>query len=464
MQKTKILFIFSYYNPPTDIIRLNDDIFIVKLVWVNQKDVATLLPDKLINWSDVIVVDEKLLDKSFSKQKVITYSAFQRKYHKFISATFPLKQKENLRVAFFPSNDTHIKLFLPLLRFLSGYIFLVPREKEEGAKKLLEKYKISWQTYSKKRLYNFKPDALVLGNDWGLEEKLAVAEARRNNIPTICIQEGPLDFALDVHRMGWADFVFIQGPIMTKYLHRSLYFVTGNPRFDKLSESNKEKGNKVMINLNFTYGIEEEAKDYWLQDVISACRSVNLPFFISQHPRDKSQFNNLPVEKSNAEVVHKHFQNSGILISRFSTLIYEALLAGRQVIYYNPHKEKMRLFNEDKSGGIYKAYNKDELKNLLSRIKDGENNRGIRERFIRFHCIAADGKSSERYFHALKIIPSFYESKLSTDYYKKNFIYLKIKCLIAPFVRPFFRAFRNLTKNKKNFKEDYIINKKNEII
>ncbi|KPJ56686.1 hypothetical protein AMJ49_04225 [Parcubacteria bacterium DG_74_2] len=461
MSKTKILFIFSYYNPPNNIIKLNDDIFIVKFIWVNQKDITTLLPDKLINWPDVIVADEKLLDRSFSKQKVITYSAFQRKYHKFISAILPLKQEENLRVAFFPSNDTHVKLFLPLLRFLSGYIFLVPREKEEGAKKLLEKYKIGWQTYSKKRLYNFKPDTLVLGNDWGLEEKLAIAEARRNNIPTICIQEGPLDFTLDeTHRMGWADFAFIQGPIMTKYLHRSLYFITGNPRFDKLSESNKEGGNKVMINLNFTYGIEEKAKDYWLQDVVSACRSVNLPFFISQHPRDKSQFNNLPVEKSNAEVIYKHLQKSTILISRFSTLIYEALLSGRQVVYYNPHKEKMRLFNEDKSEGVYKAYNKDELKNLLSRIKNGEDNRVIKERFIRFHCISADGKSSERCFHALKIISSFYKSKLSTDYYKKNFIYLKIKCLVAPFVRPFFRAFRNFTKNRKRLLDEKKIIKK----
>lgn len=453
MQKIKILFIFSYYNPPANIIKLNDNFFIVRFVWVDQKDSATLLPGKLMNWPDIIVADKELLDKGFSKQKVITYSAFQRKYHKFISATFPLKPKKNLHLTFFPSNDTHVKLFLPLLKFLSGYIFLVPREKEEGAKELLEKYRINWQTYSKKRLYDFKPDALVLGNDWGLEEKLAVEEARRNNIPTICIQEGPLDFALDgPHRMGWADFAFMQGPIMTKYLHRSLYFITGNPRFDKLSELNKEKGNKVMINLNFTYGIEEGAKDYWLQDVVSACKDVNLPFFISQHPRDRSQLNNLPIEKSNAEVIHKHFQKSTVLISRFSTLIYEALLAGRRVIYYNPHGEEMRIFNEDESRGIYRAYNKDGLKSLLSRIKEREEKRGDRERFIRLHCVAADGKSSERNFQALRIIPSFYESKLSTDYYRKNFIYLKTKYLVAPFLRPLFRPFRNFTRNRKIFK------------
>ncbi len=43
---------------------------------------------------------------------------------------------------------------------------------------------------------------------------------------------------------------------------------------------------------------------------------------------------------------------------------------GRKVIYYNPHKEKMVLFNQDETGGILKAFSYEEL---LSKIDEAIN-------------------------------------------------------------------------------------------
>ena len=90
--------------------------------------------------------------------------------------------------------------------------------------------------------------------------------------------------------MQYADYAFVLGEEMKKYLVRDNVIVTGNPKFDVLQKFEYPEKPVVMINCNFTYNIFEDIRSQWVSDVVEACNALDIPFFISQHPRDKGEF------------------------------------------------------------------------------------------------------------------------------------------------------------------------------
>ena len=398
-----------------------------KFVWCGSEDTAKLSVRELSDWAERIFVSDAFLD---TLKKV----GLKSKLFPFAEAGFKEIEsipKNNLRVSFFPSNDTHVKTFYPITRFFNRHMIFISSRKGEGAEAAADKLGLTWERYQIASLPTYRPDVVVLANDWGLDEKLVIAESRSLGIPTVCIQEGPLDFGpTEPHRMEWADFPFIQGPIMTRFLDRENYFVTGNPRFDSIRRSGLKEKPLVMVNLNFTYGVEEEFSEEWLRGVAEACQELGLDFFVSQHPRDRHSFPNLPVEVSNPGVVHEHLSRATILVTRFSTLAYEALLMDREVVYHNPHGEKMRIFNEDESGAFWRTKNKKELKEALSRISRGVRRTKEKELFVSLHCTSADGKSAARCADALTTIPSLYRYLRPRDVRKTSPTFLRTKVQI----------------------------------
>jgi hypothetical protein len=67
-------------------------------------------------------------------------------------------------------------------------------------------------------------------------------------------------------------------------------------------------------------------------------------------------------------------------------------------VYYNPHGEKMRLFNEDETGGIFKAHDRASLREALlaasSPMTSGMEEK--RDRFMSWHCGENDGRAAHR--------------------------------------------------------------------
>lgn len=319
-------------------------------------------------------------------------------------------------VLFFPSNDTHVKLFDPIARVIKNYRFTTTGQhrRRKNADIALRSLGEEYIPYEKGLFGKLKPSVVVFGNDWG-KALSPIEEARSLSIPTVCIQEGCLDWGDPrIRRMEWCDFPFVQGPITLKYLDRELYFVTGNPRLDSITELPLPKQPKVMINCNFTFGIFEDWRERWIGDVVLACKQAGLDYFISQHPRDMGKFHGLPVKASSPMEVHEHLAQSSLLITRFSTLVYEALLMGRSVIYYNPHREKMRTFNEDDTGAVVKVYNADELlPALLSTVDTANDNSVIRDQFLQLHCGILDHRAAERCATALCDIVNLYSVDMS---------------------------------------------------
>jgi len=301
-------------------------------------------------------------------------------------------------ILFCPSNDTHTKLFEPIARRLSSAAFLLhDKRPEEKAMGMLETIGLPYEEGGAQRLAEIRPSVIVMGNDWYDGAWRLFERAYALKIPTVCIQEGCLDFSTH-RRMQWCDYPFVQGPIMLGHFRSPIYFLSGNPRFDSLSPLDLPGKPVAMLNCNFTYGVEEGAREEWVGAVSRACRELQIEYFISQHPRDRGKFPDHLVLPSHAGVVHEHLAGSSILVTRFSTLVYEALLTGRQVVYYNPHRETMRLFNEDETGGIYKAHDEESLIEALAGASEPVTAVGEarREHFLELHCGENDGRAAHR--------------------------------------------------------------------
>ena len=314
--------------------------------------------------------------------------------------------KASRPVLFFPTNDTIAKMFLPVSKRLDQCFYATPvRWREEGAAALLSSLSVPYMENHADLIDEITPSVIVFGNDWSGEEIEVMAKARRRGIPTVCIQEGCLDWGDSYRRMEWSDFPFVQGPLTLQYLHRDSCFLTGNPRFDDVRRVPLPEPPTVMINCNFTYDIHEDARDQWIKDVVAACKTLGLDFFISQHPRDKAFLPGLPVRGSNATVVHQQIAECSLLITRFSTLVYEAMLMGRPVIYYNPHGERMATFNEDSSGGLYKVHESAMLPTAIHSALDRvELEEPLRETFLNLHCGSHDHLAAKRCAEALEVV------------------------------------------------------------
>ncbi len=307
-------------------------------------------------------------------------------------------------ILFCPLNDTHSMMFAPVAKHLPGAKFMLPFIKQdENAVSMLQSLGIEPIICEPKQIKEIRPSVIIFGNDWNDAMREVCWRAAKLRIPTACIQEGCLDFDTRP-RMGYSDFPMIQGPIMPMFLSRPAYLATGNSRFDSISRRPLPAKPRVMINCNFTYGIHEEERERWVRVVVESCMKWGLDYFISQHPRDKGRFPDYNVRPSHAGVVHDHLTDATILVTRFSTLIYEAMIMGRRVVYFNPFGEKMRLFNEDRTGGLLKAMGHDDLPKAMERAAttmDAEEQMRF-DQFVALHCGAADGCAATRVAGALQ--------------------------------------------------------------
>ncbi len=299
-------------------------------------------------------------------------------------------------ILFIPSNDTHTHWMLPISQRIDNYQFMVFPLRHENADVALRKENHDYYQYAPGLLRYLSPDLIVLGNDWGTDELDVILESQVLGIPTICIQEGPLLFSPVKGQLQNADYAFLQGEVMKKYVGNQKVVVTGNPKYDEYVKTQLPSLPRVMINCNFTYGIFEEKRNSWIEDVVQACQKLGLEYFISQHPRDYGELPaKYPVIKSNAYKVKEQLEQSSILISRFSTLIYEGLLLGRQVIYYNSMPEPFPLFQTDNNGALLCAENFDELTIALKNAINMTPDPILLDDYLNLHCNGAHQKAVE---------------------------------------------------------------------
>ena len=325
---------------------------------------------------------------------------------------------------FVPSNDTHVKWMNPISQMIKISNFMIFNERRENADYYLRKLGKEYYVYYSGILKNLQPSIVILGNDWGKEERLVLSEAKKLRIPTVCIQEGPVDFEnIQQKRMLTADYAMVHGSIMTKYIKRkSNVLVTGNPKYDSIFQYPLPSAPNVMINSNFTYGIYEEYRDDWVKQVAETCKRNGLNFFISQHPRDKGIHpSEYLVLKSDAFKINEQLKKSTILVTRFSTVIYEAMMMGRDVVYYNPHGETFPIFLDDKTGAISIAHNMEDLATAIKdKIRNYRKKDKIKKLFLKLHCNPFGHNATKICAENLKLISKRHFKKSSQNACKKN--------------------------------------------
>jgi hypothetical protein len=341
-------------------------------------------------------IEQVFVEEGFEFQKMASAPPLN---HFHISPDLPKGRIK--KIAFFAANDTIAKSFVNVINKCKEHFDLslyIPVATNENAGAVFESNGLAYKKFSFSDLLKQKIDVLIFGNDWTKEAKYIIAKCRKPKIKTLCIQESVIDFGdPSAKRMRWADFALIQGAQTVLELDRKHYFVTGNPRYENIELSGLPEAHKAFINCNFTYNIHERIRNWWLTDIIKSLDEAGVEYLISQHPRDRGDLHSFKnVYRSNAQIVHQQLRQCSFVITRFSSLIHEALCMGRKVIYYNPHSESMKYDFGFDNNLLFCCRNRQELSTSISSITNSKAT--TYEEFGKYlgkHCILLSSKPSD---------------------------------------------------------------------
>jgi hypothetical protein len=190
---------------------------------------------------------------------------------------------------------------------------------------------------------------VLVRNDWGVSTRPLVERAERRGVPTIGWVEGVQDFTdvdtgrdraayrtvrhvfclgeYDSARLGGVDTTIVGSAHLWECWHGDLTSADG----------------PAVANVNFTYGVLLGARRPWVRDVLAARRATGTELVLSRHPADRGR---LGTRAESGEPVEQLLARAPRLVTRFSTLAYEALARGVELVYHNPHGERVATFAE----------------------------------------------------------------------------------------------------------------------
>lgn len=192
--------------------------------------------------------------------------------------------------------------------------------------------------------------ALLTFNDWGEYFGEYVKHVKAHDTVSFAKVEGVqdwLDHDTGVDRSPYlaADVVLCQGDNDVSALdeRRGRLEVIGSDRLEAIWNGPvpADAAPRVVGNVNFTYGVQTEHRALWVETLRDACRQTNVPLDLSLHPSESAKY---PGLAASAPIRHLMVTDS-ILVSRFSTVLFEGMARGCSVIYYNPHREQVPTFH-----------------------------------------------------------------------------------------------------------------------
>lgn len=214
----------------------------------------------------------------------------------------------------------------------------------------------SWQgpLFAWPRHFSLVPrfDAVVVMNDWGPTRSL-VDLARARGVTSFAKVEGVQDFEdVDTGRVRrpyrQADVVLAQGRNDLEALPGADAHVVGSHRLEAIFRApERSRWNDppvAVINSNFTYGVLPEVRQWWLDAAIDAAIEAGCRVLVSRHPAELHLPSGHPVA---GQPMSRLLETvADVLISRFSTVPFEAMARGVPFVYFNPHKERVPTFTE----------------------------------------------------------------------------------------------------------------------
>ncbi len=195
--------------------------------------------------------------------------------------------------------------------------------------------------------------SLVCMNDWDKKvNRPLIQEAQKNNIKTIGIIEGINDFydkdiKWERHAYQTVEYLLMTGEHDRQFFQnkKEKAVVIGVPRLKELMEEKVRFPKKplAVINVNFSYGVLEDKRDMWISSAVEGCTRAGIDYIITKHPADKGDYSSYNVSTKN---MYDTVREGSIIISRFGSIIIEALAMGKPAIYHNPHHEQVFKFQE----------------------------------------------------------------------------------------------------------------------
>ena len=204
--------------------------------------------------------------------------------------------------------------------------------------------------------------ALVTLNDWGPLKQL-VEIANDAGVATFGKVEGVQDF--DDIESTWernpyrtVSYVLAQGANDVAALPEKDTYVVGSSRLERLWAAEPTiPGEHALVNLNFTFQVLTGHRDSWLTSVRDALGLAGVPMLVSTHPAERREVLGAPIA---TKPFRFEVTKAGIVVSRFSTVPFEAMARGVPFVYHNPHGERFPTFL-DPGGAFLVCSSADEL-------------------------------------------------------------------------------------------------------
>jgi len=350
-----------YLSPYNDLtVNLSKNLSKVEGFIDNSKIGDNIFKPSEINNYDYIIINSRYwyeISQQFDLDKVILSNNKDNKldlilYKDYINTLINPEIVNKFDIVFFAYNKSNVLDASLVIRELKIYNYNSAivvtdygdqRNANEG---LLENQDISTIHISLLKFINFK--ALICSVDW-IDRDL-IKFLHQKGIYTIGLVDGiedfeDTDYSYNRYAYQTVEFVLACGKNDVTFLSykKDKCAIVGLPKMYDMWHTEVKFPQKilVMINVNFTYGTFEEKRDFWLNEVIDACKILNLDYIISQHHADKGDLSNFNLSSDN---VYETIKKSSIVISRFSTVISESLALGKPVVYHNPHNEKVKLY------------------------------------------------------------------------------------------------------------------------
>ena len=262
---------------------------------------------------------------------------------------------EQLGVLFMPLAEYHGKelgaIADALVALGQPVSFLVEDDKVEVIDQHLGDHRrvLAANGYDRTKLGTF--DAFVAMNDWGDPSRVIYHLARVRDVPSFAKVEGVQDFTdVDTGRIRLpylaADHVLLQGQNDVEALDRRNLHIVGNSNMETAWNEGPIDGDRngeVVINSNFTYGVLTDVRNEFLKTAIASIEALDLTPVISQHPADRALPPTLAAYRTDRSM-SSMLPYCEAIVTRFSTVPFEAIAYGTPFVYYNPHHEKVPTF------------------------------------------------------------------------------------------------------------------------
>ena len=126
--------------------------------------------------------------------------------------------------------------------------------------------------------------------------------------------------------------------------------------------------------------------DDWIVSAQGGIEDAGREFVVSRHPALRSKHATL-ARNVTAQPIRHEVTRAAALVSRFSTVIYEAMARGVPVIYHNPHGEQVPDF-QDPRGAFVKTASRVELRDAVRDLAAWQ--AGYRDRCASFFAEQVD--------------------------------------------------------------------------